>query len=121
VKEKAMGKIWWACGIAGGTWGLIAPIFTGLISPQWTFTAIWWYLPLLSLVSLMGALALIAMVLSKRRPRLKILVWICALVIAVASFLGLFTWGLLLLPASILLILAAVGLRGHIALLEEAK
>ena len=41
----------------------------------------------------------------------RILLWVSALAIIVISFLGLFTWGLFFLPASVLLILAAFGVR----------
>ena len=109
---KAIRKIALPCGILGGIWGLLAPILVAFLSPAWAFEKIWWYPALLSFVVLMGVLALVAIVLSKRRLHLgRIFIWVSALAVLVVSFLGLFTWGLFFLPASILLILAAIGVR----------
>ena len=109
---KTLNRIALPCGIVGGIWGLLAPILMAFISPAWVYEKVWWYLPLLSFVALMGVLALVAIVLSKRRLHLgRIFIWVSALAVLVVSFLGLFTWGLFFLPASILLILAAIGLR----------
>jgi len=105
-------KIALPCGIAGGIWGLLAPVFVALVSPAWVFGKLWWYLPLLSFVTLMGVLALVAMALNKRKLHLKnIFIWVSALAVLAVSFLGLFTWGLFFMPASILLILSTIGLR----------
>ena len=105
-------KIALPLGIAGGIWGLLAPILVAFLSPAWAFEKIWWYPALLSFVVLMGVLALVAIVLSKRRLHLgRIFIWVSALAVLVVSFLGLFTWGLFFLPVSILLVLAAIGVR----------
>jgi len=109
---KTLNRIAKPCGIVGGVWGILAPILMLFSSPPWAFVRIWWYLPILSFVILMGVLALVAIVLSKRRLHLgRIFIWVSALAVLVVSFLGLFTWGLFFLPASILLILAAIGIR----------
>ena len=108
---KTLNRIALPCGIAGGVWGLLAPIFMVFISPSWAFGKIWWYLPLLVFTSLMGILALVSLMLSRRRLNLgRMLIWVSTLAIIVISFLGLFTWGLFFLPASILLILSAIGM-----------
>ncbi len=107
-------KIALPLGIAGGIWGLLAVVFMAFITPALIYEKTWWYLPLLSFTALMGVLALVALVLSKRRLHLgRILIWVSALAIIVVSFFGLFTWGVFFLSASILLILAAIGLRGE--------
>ena len=111
---NALRKIALPLVMVGGIWGLLAPVVMAFVSPAWTFERVWWYFPLLSFVSLMGVLAFVALVLNKRSPHLgKILIWISALAVLVVSFLGLFTWGLFFLPASILLILSAIGLRAE--------
>lgn len=93
---------------------LLAVVFVAFITPALIYEKTWWYLPFLSFTALMGVLALVAIVLSKRRLHLgRMLIRISALAIIVVSFFGLFTWGLFFLPASILLILAAIGLRGE--------
>ncbi len=106
-------KIALPLGLAGGIWVLLAIVFIAFISPAWAYE-IWWYPPLLGFTALMGVLALVALVLSKRRLHLgRMLIWVSALAIIVVSFFGLFTWGVFFLSASILLILAAIGLRGE--------
>ncbi len=118
---KTLNRIALPCGIVGGIWGLLAPILVAFLSPAWAFEKIWWYPALLSFVALMGVLALVAIVLSKRSLHLgRIFIWVSALAVLVVSFLGLFTWGLFFLPASILLILAAIGVRGQKELWFEA-
>jgi hypothetical protein len=69
-------------------------------------------LPILSFMSLMGILGLLSIVLSRRRHYLgRILLWISAIAMLAISLVSIFSLGLFFLPASILLILAAVGLR----------
>jgi len=71
-------------------------------------------LPILSFIALMGLLGLLAIGLYKRRPLLaKIFMWISASAMLIVSLLSIFSLGLFFLPASILLIVAAVGLRGY--------
>jgi hypothetical protein len=71
-------------------------------------------LPILSFIALMGLLGLLAMVLiSKQRLKLgRVLVWVSASAMLVVSLVSIFSLGLFFLPPSILLILAAIGLRG---------
>jgi len=122
------------CGVVGGIWGLLAPILVLLpittarrVTPPFTGEqggsemvsmveagVAGDALPILSFIALMGLLGLLAMVLSKRRFHLgRIFVWISALAMLVVSLLSIFSLGLFFLPASILLILAAVGLRSE--------
>jgi len=78
-------------------------------------------LPILSFIALIGVLGLLAIVLSKRRLHLgRIFVWVSALAMLVVSLVSIFSLGLFFLPASILLILAAIGLKGS-EITEEAK
>jgi len=70
-------------------------------------------LPVLSFISLLGILGLLAIVLSKRKPRLgKPFLWTSAVAMLVFSILAIFSIGLLFLPASALLLVAAIGLKG---------
>jgi len=141
-------KIAKPCGIAGGIWGLLAPILVLLpitergITPPVTVVPGYEVsvirkvvlglgremvsmaeagvagdiLPILSFIALMGLLGLLAIVLSKQRPRLgRIFLWISASAMFAVSLLGIFSIGLFFLPAGILLMLAAIGLR------EQAK
>ncbi len=119
------------CGIAGGIWGLLAPILALLpitvrcaVSPvtgeqgkrEWVSMVeagtAGDALPILSFTALMGLLGLLAIVLHKRRPYLgRIFIWVSALAILGVSLVSIFSLGLFFLPASILLIVSAIGLR----------
>lgn len=69
-------------------------------------------LPVLSAIAAMGLLGLSAILVIKRRPHLKVaLLWVSALVMLIASLLSIFSVGLYFLPASVLLLLAAIGIR----------
>ncbi len=73
-------------------------------------------LPILSFIALMGLLGLLAMVLGKRMPRLgKPFLWTSAVAMLLVSLISIFSLGLLFLPASVLLLVAAIGLKGEIA------
>jgi 4-amino-4-deoxy-L-arabinose transferase-like glycosyltransferase len=70
-------------------------------------------LPFLGFIALMGVLGLLAIVLSKRRPRLgKPFLWTSAIAMLLVSLLGIFSVGLFFLPAAVLLLVAAFGLKG---------
>jgi len=120
------------CGIVGGIWGLLAPILVllpitvrGAVSPvtgqqeQREMVSMVEAgvagdaLPILSFIALMGLLGLLAIVLHKRRPYLgRIFIWVSALAILGVSLVSIFSLGLFFLPASILLIVSAIGLKG---------
>ena len=71
-------------------------------------------LPFLGFIALMGILGLLAIVLSKRRPRVgRPFLWTSAVAMLVVSLLGIFSLGLFFLPASALLLVAAIGLKGE--------
>ena len=119
------------CGVVGGIWGLLAPILVLLpitargVTPPFTGEqgesemvsmveagVAGDALPLLSFIALMGVLGILAIVLSKRRFHLgRIFVWVSALAMLVVSLVSIFSLGLFFIPASILLMLAALGLR----------
>ncbi|MBA7667496.1 hypothetical protein ES703_75585 [subsurface metagenome] len=119
------------CGIAGGIWGLLAPVLVLLpITVRVEVNLVTGEqgekemvsmveagiagdaLPILFFIALMGLLGLLAIVLSKRRFHIgRICVWISALAMLSVSLVGIFSLGLLFLPASILLIVAAIGVR----------
>jgi hypothetical protein len=128
-----MRKVAVPCGIAGGVWGFLAPLLVFL--PIYMRSAVPPFgggvveekmasmvaagtagdaLPVLSFISLLGILGLLAIVLSKRKPRLgKIFLWTSAVAMLLASLLSIFSIGLLFLPASALLLVAAIGIRGE--------
>ena len=121
------------CGIAGGVWGLLAPVvvllpiyrvgvtppFPGGIGEESMVSMVEAgtagdALPILSFIALMGALGLLAMVLSKRGLRLeRIFVWVSALAMLAVSLVSIFSIGLFFLPAAALLLVAAIGLKGE--------
>jgi hypothetical protein len=120
------------CGIAGGVWGLLAPVvvllpiyrvgvtppFPGGVGEESMVSMVEAgtagdALPILSFIALMGALGLLAMVLSKRGLRLgRIFVWVSALAMLAVSLVSIFSIGLFFLPAAALLLVAAIGLKG---------
>lgn len=105
------------CGIAGGTWGVLAPIVFPVIvlltgeeeisslSGMAVAVRLW-----LSFVALMGALGILAVILIRRNNKLgKPLFWTSSLAILLASFVDI-AIGLFFLPAAVLLAVAALGL-----------
>jgi hypothetical protein len=119
------------CGIVGGAWGLLAPILvllpiaaraaaspiTGevgnreMVSMVGAGTALD-ALPFLGFISLMGVLGLLAIILRKRKPRIgRPFLWTSAVAMLLVSLLGIFSLGLFFLPASVLLLVAALGLK----------
>jgi len=150
---KTMNRIAKPCGIAGGVWGLLAPVLVLLpvtsqgITPPVTVPpghdvsvlrrpVLGWgkemvsmveagvasdALPVLSAIAVMGLLGLLSVLVVKRHPHLKVaLLWVSALVMLIASLLSIFSVGLYFLPASVLLLLAAIGMRetGRVPLQE---
>jgi hypothetical protein len=130
---NVISKIARPCGIAGGIWGFLAPIIVllpitvrGMVSPvtegpggkEWVSMVeagvAGSALPILSFIALMGLLGLLAMVLiSKQRLKLgRVLIWVSASAMLVVSLVSIFSLGLFFLLPSILLMLAAIGLRG---------
>jgi len=121
------------CGIAGGVWGLLAPVLvllpvtvqatppvTGGVGEEEMVSMVEAgvagdALPILSFISLMGVLGLLAIVFNKRRLNLgRIFVWVSALAMLAVSLLAIFSVGLFFLPASALLLVAAIGLKGEL-------
>lgn len=105
------------CGIAGGTWGVLAPILFPVImlligkeeisslSGIPMAVRLW-----LSFLALMGALGILAVILIMRNNKLgKPLLWISSLAILLAAFVDI-AIGLFFLPAAVLLAVAALGL-----------
>jgi len=128
-----MRKVAVPCGIVGGVWALLAPLLVFL--PIYTRSAVPPFpggvveeemagmveagvagdaLPVLSFISLLGVLGLLAIVLGKSKPRLgKPFLWTSAVAMLLVSILSIFSIGLLFLPASALLLVAAFGLKGE--------
>ena len=121
------------CGIVGGVWGILAPILvllpiatrvavspvTGGVGEKEMVSMVEAgvagdALPILSFISLTGVLGLLAIVLSKRRPRIgKPFLWTSAVAMLAVSLVSLFSLGLFFLPASALLLVAAIGLKSE--------
>lgn len=117
---NALRKIALPCGIAGGSWGILAPIvfpITVLLIDKEELSSLMGipigFLLWLGFVVLMGVLGLLALVLSKRKYKLGLLLLkVSAVAILLASIMDP-AIGLFFLPASILLILSAIGLRAE--------
>ena len=117
---NALRKIALPCGIAGGSWGILAPIvfpITVLLIDKEELSSLMGipigFLLWLGFVVLMGVLGLLALVLIKRKYKLGLLLLkVSAVAILLASIMDP-AIGLFFLPASILLILSAIGLRAE--------
>ena len=95
------------CGIVGGAWGLLAPVVV-MVLASGASMALYAFL---SFIALMGMLGFLAVVLSKRSHKLgKPLLWASAVAILLVSLIDI-AIGLIFLPASILLMMAAIGLK----------
>lgn len=69
-------------------------------------------LPVLSVIAVMGLLGLLAILVIRRHPHLEVtFLWVSALVMLITSLLSIFSLGLYCLPASILVLLSAIGMR----------
>ncbi len=120
-----MRKVALPCGTVGGVWGVLAPIvfpvvvllvdkeelsLLGSIPGK--------FLLWLGFIVLMGGLGLLAVVLSKRSHKLgKPLLWASAVAILLVSFVDI-SIGLFFLPASILLLVAAFGLKRELSVVN---
>ena len=128
---KTLKRIAKPCGIVGGVWGLLAPIMvllpisarsatppvsggqvkTEMVSMVEAGVASS-ALPILSVIAVMGLLGLLTILVIRRHPHLKTaFLWVSAIVMLIASLLSIFSVGSYFLPASILLFLAAIGMR----------
>ncbi len=121
------------CGIAGGIWAILLAIILSVIAPicmitnaitmapgQYVTNTIesiaWGTVTIIIIMLLLGILGLLSLMLSRRNPQLsRIFIWISGLGMLVLSLALMFVFlslsGLVLLPAAILLILAAIGTR----------
>jgi glucan phosphoethanolaminetransferase (alkaline phosphatase superfamily) len=134
---KILRRIARPCGIAGGIWAILFAIFLSLIAPIRGVTApaqhatntiesvAWGTVAIIVIMFLLGILELVGLMLSRRNPRLnRIFKWVSSLGMLVLSLALMFFFlspsGLILFPAAILLILAAVGMRetGRVPLQE---
>jgi len=134
---KKLNRITKPCGIVGGIWGLLAPILVLLsvasrgITPPITVVpghevsvlrrdmvsmveagTAGDALPILSTIAMMGLLGLLAILVIRKHPHLEVaFLWVSALGMLIASLLSIFSLGLYFLPASVLLLLAAIGME----------
>jgi len=118
-------------GIVGGVWGLLTPLLVLLpiatvgVTPPFPDGMVKEErvsmveagtagdaLLVLSAIAMMGLLGLLAVLLTRGHPYLAaILLWIVAVDMFILSLISIFSVGLYFLPAAILLILAAIGMR----------
>ncbi|MFQ5997059.1 MAG: hypothetical protein ACE5KP_05485 [Dehalococcoidales bacterium] len=106
------------CGILGGVWGILAPIVVPvviLLTDEEELSLLKGipgaFLVWLGFIVLMGALGILAIILNKRSHKLgKPLLWASAVAILLVSFVDI-AIGLFFLPASVLLLMAAIGLK----------
>jgi hypothetical protein len=111
-------------GVAGAIWGILSPVllvipimskrdaWTGetarinLIQAGELSEALLIFLP----ICLMGVLGLVGLIFSQKRPRFgKTLVWIGGVFMFAVSLISIFSLGIFFIPASILLIIGAIG------------
>ena len=111
-----MRRVALACGIVGGVWGLLAPILVlvpiqgrsllemgGIVSEV---------LPWLGFIAVLGALGLVGLRLHTRSHKLgKPFLWTSAIAMLVVSLFTLFGVGLFFISTSVLLLVAAFGLK----------
>ena len=140
---KTLNRIAKPCGIAGGVWAILLAIILSVIAPIRMVTNVitfpdpgqraaetiesiaWGTVTIIVIMLLLGILGLVGLMLSQRNPRLnRIFKWVSSLGMLVLSlalkFIFLSPSGLILFPAAILLILAAIGMRktGRVPLQE---
>src|ERR1039457_7257913 len=97
-------KIAKPCGILGGIWGIAVSLLGLLLMPAATVTA-----AILIFIFLLGALSIWGTLFSQRRFRLAvILLWASGIAYLPV---GIITGPWIFLPASLLLIIAAIGLQ----------
>ena len=129
---KTLNRIARPCAIAGGVWAILFAVFLSLVAPMHmvtNMTAIapgqyvtntiesiaWGTVTIIIIMVLLGILGLLSLILSRRIPRTsRIFIWISSLGMLMLSLVLMFFFlspsGLLLLPAAILLVLAAIGM-----------
>ena len=92
--------------------GMLVPLAAVLFMPSLFMLNHWWYISVYIITVLMGVSALVGAALSSKRFRTaRALILISAVGTVPAIWVDPFTWGVLLLPACILLLFAASGLR----------
>ena len=129
---KTLRRIAKPCGIVGGVWAVLLAIILSLLAPtrmvtrgiamapgQYVTNTIesiaWGTVTTIVITILLGILGLLALILARKIPRAsRIFIWISSLGMLVLSLALMFILtipsGLILLPAAILLILAAIGM-----------
>ena len=130
---KTLNKIAKPLGIVGGVWSILFAIILSVIAPIRMVTNVitfidpgqratetiesiaWGTVIIIVIMFLLGILGLVGLMLSQRNPRLNhISKWVSSLGMLALSLVLMFIFlspsGLILLPAAILLILAAIGI-----------
>ena len=130
---KTLKRISKPCGIVGGVWSVLFAIILSIMTPTRMVvmrviatdpgqivtnkveTIAWGTVTTIVITILLGILGLLALILARKIPRAsRIFIWISSLGMLVLSLALMFILtipsGLILLPAAILLILAAIGM-----------
>jgi len=131
---KILRRIAKPCGIAGGVWAILFAIVLSVIAPIRMVTNVitfpdpgqratetiesiaWGTVTIIVIMLFLGILGFVGLMLSQRNPRLnRIFKWVSSLGMLVLSLALMFFFlspaGLVLFPAAILLMLAAIGMR----------
>ena len=118
-----MRRVALACGVVGGVWGFLAPILVlvpirgsslleigGIVSEV---------LPWLGFIAVLGILGLVGLRLHTRSYQLgKPFLWTSAIAMLSVSLFTFFGVGLFFIPASILLLVAALGLKRELSVVK---
>ena len=113
-----MRRVALACGIVGGVWGILVPILV-LLSIQGSTLLemggiVKEVLPWLGFIVVIGAIGLVGLRLRTRGHKLgRPFLWTSAVAMLLVSLFTLFGVGLFFIPASALLLVAAIGLKGE--------
>ena len=110
-------------GIVGGVWGVLAPILVLLPIRGRSLLEmggiIGEVLPWLGFIAVMGVLGLVGLMLHTRNHKLgKSFLWMSAIAMLLVSLFTLFGVGLFFIPASALLLVAAIGLKRELSVVK---
>ncbi len=111
------------CGVVGGVWGVLAPVVVLLPIRGRSLLEmggiVGEVLPWLGFIAVLGALGLVGLRLRIRSHKLgKPFLWASAVAMLLVSLFTLFGVGLLFIPTSALLLVAAIGLKRELSVVK---
>ncbi len=118
-----MGRVALLCGVVGGVWGLLAPTLvlvpirgSSLLEMGGIVSEV---LPWLGFIAVLGTLGLVGLRLHTRSHTLgKPFLWASAVAMLLVSLFTFFGVGLFFVPASALLLVAAIGLKRELSVVK---